>query len=221
MATAVPVSGGTEIAAAHTAMSGVPAPTGNHGVRPGEARRLARFGPWGRGSVTGKVACAGSRATHPSRRAQALRFVAGPGGGAASPGPPSAGDRSRSPDPGLSWALAVAVGLTPHPWRRVDQRGSRKRRKTPCPCWWHRQSAGEQCSPARSGRSGNQRMGSRARSVLADKGGSGGKRRSLVPRDGATPDHPGTEGLSVPGHPLPPCRPSRHGVPAHDGQDDR
>ena len=105
MATAVPVSGGTEIAAAHTAMSGVPVPTGNHGVQPGEARRLARFGSRGREAVTGKVACAGSRAPHPSRRARALRFVAGPGGGAASPGPLRRGPKPVPGPRGFRWCL--------------------------------------------------------------------------------------------------------------------
>ncbi|QDJ08311.1 Hypothetical protein HVPorG_04207 [Roseomonas mucosa] len=36
--------------------------------------------------------------------------------------------------------------------------GLPERRKAPCPRWWHRQSAGERCSPARSGpqRRGNE-----------------------------------------------------------------
>jgi len=58
--------------------------------------------------------------------------------------------------------------------------GLPKRRKTPCPRWWRRQSAGEPCSPARSGRRKNQQMGSRARRVLADRG-SGAKGGAFPP----------------------------------------
>ncbi|AWV21555.1 Hypothetical protein RADP37_04207a [Roseomonas mucosa] len=83
-------------------------------------------------------------------------------GGEAPPLPPdplSAGDRSRSPDPGLSWVPVVVVSLRPNPWEQVATRGSRKEDKAPCPRWWHWQSAGERCSPARSGRQrrGNER----------------------------------------------------------------
>ena len=102
MATAVPVSGGTEIAAAHTAMSGVPAPTGNHGVRPGEARRLARFGPWGREAVTGKVACAGSRApTHPGEPGRCASWLAPVE--APPPRPPPPGTEAGPRTPGFRW----------------------------------------------------------------------------------------------------------------------
>ncbi|BFL63649.1 hypothetical protein SKB0092_17270 [Roseomonas mucosa] len=53
-------------------------------------------------------------------------------GGEALPLPPdplSAGDRSRSPDPGLSWVPVVAISLRPDPWEQVEARGSRKEEK--------------------------------------------------------------------------------------------
>ncbi|AWV21400.1 hypothetical protein RADP37_04207 [Roseomonas mucosa] len=77
-----------------------------------------------------------------------------PAGGEApplAPDPLSAGDRSRSPAPGLEWVPVAAVGFRPDPREQVETRGSRKEEKTPCPRWWHGQSAGERCSPARSG----------------------------------------------------------------------
>ncbi|AWV20957.1 Hypothetical protein HVIM_03977 [Roseomonas mucosa] len=46
----------------------------------------------------------------------------------------------------------VTASLRPDPGKQVATRGSRKEEKAPCPCGWHRQSAGERCSPARSGR---------------------------------------------------------------------
>ena len=43
----------------------------------------------------------------------------------------TAGDRSRSPDPGLSWVLVAAVSPRPDPGEQVDRRGSRKEEKEP------------------------------------------------------------------------------------------
>ncbi|QDJ11516.1 Hypothetical protein HVPorG_04207a [Roseomonas mucosa] len=53
-------------------------------------------------------------------------LLAGPGGEAPplTPDPLSAGDRSRSPDPGPELALAVTVTLRPDPWKQVEARGS-------------------------------------------------------------------------------------------------
>ncbi|AWV21810.1 Hypothetical protein RADP37_04207b [Roseomonas mucosa] len=52
----------------------------------------------------------------------------------------------------MRWLSVVTISLRVDPWEQVERWGSREKAKTPCPRWWHWQSAGEPGSPARSGR---------------------------------------------------------------------
>ncbi|QDJ09339.1 hypothetical protein HVPorG_04921 [Roseomonas mucosa] len=105
-----------------------------------------------------------------------MRFVASPGGGSACPrNPHRRGDRI-PPDPtlrGCGWQ-----GLS----SRTQGAGGAKelKKKTPCPRWWHRQSAGEHGSPMRPA-SAEANSSGPGPAVSSRSGGLGARQR-LTPK---------------------------------------